>query len=105
MLVVTLHVPFRYLDSRGQGYVRKKDFRSILEDTLGCIISTQDFEKLVKRIGLWEDMWVPYPKFLIMFENVTTQKSAGTSKRVNSADLKADDSDIDKVLLTLADEY
>lgn len=105
MLVITLYAYFRYLDSRGQGYVRKKDFRSVLEDTLGCIISTQDFEKLVERIGLWEDMWVPYPKFLIMFENITTHKSAAPSKRVNSADLKADDGDIDKVSLILVNKY
>ena len=64
-------------------------------------MSTQDFEKLVERIGLWEDMWVPYPKFLVMFESVTSRKSAGPPGRVNSANLKADDSEINKVLLTL----
>ena len=85
------------MDSRGQGYVRKKDFRSLLEDTLGCIISTQDFERLVEKIGLWEDVWVPYPKFLVMFENNTTHKSAGPSERINSGDLKVDDTEIEKV--------
>ena len=92
----------RYLDSRGQGYVRKKDFRSLLEDALGCIISTQDFDKLVEKIGLWEDMWVPYPKFLIMFENVDTHKSTIPSERVNADDLQVDDTEIDKVLLSIS---
>lgn len=94
---------FRYLDSRGQGYVRKKDFRSVLEDTLGGIISTQDFENLVERIGLWEDIWVPYPKFLVMFESVTSRKSAGPPGRVNSAELKADDSEINKIKKSLTE--
>lgn len=87
----------RYLDSRGHGYVSKKDFRSLLEDTLGCIISTQDFDKLVERIGLWEDNWVPYPKFLVMFENGTTCKSADPRERVDSDDSKVNDTEIEKV--------
>ena len=86
------------MDSRGQGYVRKKDFRSLLEDTLGCIISTQDFEKLVEKIGLWEDVWVPYPKFLVMFESNTTHKPAAPSERIYSGDLKVDDTEIEKVI-------
>lgn len=90
---------FRYLDSRGQGYVRKNDFRSLLEDTLGCIISTQDFEKLVEKIGLWEDVWVPYPKFLVMFENNATHKPPAPSERINSGDLKVDNTEIEKVIL------
>lgn len=89
----------RYLDSRGQGYVRKKDFRSLLEDTLGCIISTQEFDKLVEKIGLWEDMWVPYPKFLVMFENVNIHKS---SEMANPDDLKVDDTEVDKVLFKIS---
>ena len=88
---------FRYQDSRGQGYVRKKDFRSLLEDTLGCIISTQDFEKLVDKIGLWEDVWVPYPKFLVMFENNAIHESAGPPDRVSSGNLKVDDVEIERV--------
>ena len=44
---------------------------------------------------------MPYPKFLVMFESVTSRKSAGPPGRVNSAELKADDSEINKVLLTL----
>ena len=44
---------------------------------------------------------MPYPKFLVMFESVTSHKSAGPPGRVNSADLKTDDSEINKVLLTL----
>lgn len=69
----------------------------MLEDTLGCIISTQDFDKLVEKIGLWEDMWVPYPKFLVMFENKINQKSAGPSERVKPDALKVDDAEVDKV--------
>lgn len=92
-----VNILIRYLDARGHGYVRKKDFRSLLEDTLGCFVSTQDFDRLVEKIGLWEDIWVPYPKFLVMFENNTACKSPGLLKRVEAKDLKVDDAEIEKV--------
>lgn len=54
----------------------------------------------MERIGLWENIWVPYPKFLVMFENNVTCKSACPTDKVNSDDLKVDDSEIEKVQYT-----
>jgi len=88
----------RYLDTRGKGYVRKEDFRSLLEDALGGIIPSHDFEKLVDKIGVWEKIWIPYPRFLVMFESNTTPcKSAGPSMQRGQDDIKTDEAEVEKV--------
>jgi len=56
---------------------------------------------LVEKIGLWENIWVPYPKFLVMFENSTARKSPGPIKRVETKDIKLDDAEIEKVAICL----
>ena len=70
----------------------------MLEDALGCIISSHDFEKLVDKIGVWEKIWIPYPRFLVMFENnITPCKSAGPSKQCVQDNVKTDDVEVEKV--------
>ena len=42
---------------------------------------------------------MPYPKFLVMFENNATHKPSAPSERINSGNIKVDDTEIEKVIL------
>jgi len=70
----------------------------LLEDALGSIISSHDFEKLVDKIGVWEKIWIPYPRFLVMFENNTTP--CKPARQHAQEDVKTDDSEVEKVRMS-----
>ena len=83
---------FRSCDPRAKGYVLKSDFISILHRQLGLNShSGIDIPSLAESISVGK--WVPYPKFLAMFEQGESQpdlqdSTAGDAQNDSMASLQ-----------------
>ena len=78
---------FRSRDPRAKGYVLKSDFVGVLHRQLGLNShSGVDIPSLVESLSVGE--WVPYPRFLAMFEGQASRDTvSGATTNVSSASL------------------
>lgn len=62
--------PPRVHDPKNCGYVTKKDFIKCIHDHIGDNSLDTQISRLTQQLCPDGDIWVPYSKFLTMFENV-----------------------------------
>ena len=81
-----IYIHCRLNDPKSKGYVYKSKFVSILQSHLGVNADIQTVVDLLTD----ESDWVPYPKFLVMFEDLKPLKRGPNRIEVNR-EMKPDD--------------